>query len=160
VCFFDDPRAGHQPAGEFLSIDAVLERLDDPKFAVTQDTNYYELAAWAPILDIAIADADPPVPSANRSDTKKFNKDVDRLSRRVKSTWSSIDTGGSGFASRLVAKNNWQLLEKALSYIVRTHPPTRVGILNSPVKKREDNINQRKFLARFLRNGQPPAPWE
>lgn len=156
VFFFDEPWRGGQHPDDHVAIPAIIDRLDDDDFFVNRDTDYYELAAHALILTITIGDGCPPSPSSVPAVVKRFDEDVDRLCRKVKGIWSSIDTGGAAYVSRLEARTAWQNLEHQLPHVVRTRPPPKTGILDLPRDKEDPcQPKQRKFMAKFFKKESP-----
>lgn len=156
VLFFDEHwRGAHHPDDQ-VDIPSIIHRLEEDDFFVNRETDYYELAAHALILTIAIGDGCPPSPSGDSSVVKKFDEDVDKLCRKVKVIWSGIDTGGAAYVSRLEARTAWQNLEHQLPHVVRTRPPPKTGILDVP-RDNEDPFQpkQRKFMAKFLKRESP-----
>ena len=152
--FFDDPHLGSTHPDETVSIPSVISRLRDGEIKIGRDTDYSELGALACILSLAIGDGCPPTASDGgpaEEAVKKFDQGVDELGRIVKALWSSIDTGGAAYLSRLEARTNWQNLQYLLPHVVRTRPPTRTGILDSPAEEDPFAPRQRKFMARFLK---------
>ncbi|KAL1882067.1 hypothetical protein VTK73DRAFT_2476 [Phialemonium thermophilum] len=152
VYIFDDPRKGVRHPDEVISVRDMLEQLEcDERFIVRRDTDFYELAALASILTVAIADGGSPPEESEAA--RRFDEDVDRLGRYVKGIWSAIDTGGAAYMSRLEARTSWQNLQHQLPFVVRTRPPPKSRILDLPDREAEDPFQsrQRKFMEKFLK---------
>lgn len=158
VCFFDEPWRASQHPDDNVNIPAIIDRLEDGKFVVGRETDYYELAAYASILTIAIGDGCGPAPSDDPGMVRQFDDDVDMLCKRVKRIWSVIDTGGAAYISRLEARTAWQNLQHQLPHVVRTRPPPKTGILDLPNDKEDPFLpKQRNFMAKFFRKESPIA---
>lgn len=152
VCFFDEPWRASEHPDDNIEISTIIDRLDDEEFVVGRETDYYELAAYASILNIAIGDGCGPAPSDDPGVARQFDENVDRLCKRVKTVWSVIDTGGAAYISRLEARTAWQNLQHQLPHVVRTRPPPKTGILDMP-NDHEDAFlpKQRSFMAKFFK---------
>ncbi|EAA35396.2 hypothetical protein GE21DRAFT_165 [Neurospora crassa] len=147
----------HDPSQTF-SFPLLLSYLDiSPHFQTTRSSSsadYFVLSAQTDLLRISIGDGDPPPPSSSSSgsgslpfpksttttttsttttlnpETKSHNRQIDLLTRRIRTLWSNIhdQSGSTAEISRLEAKVKLKDLERKLEWAVRTKPVSRTNI--------------------------------
>ncbi|EGO51488.1 hypothetical protein NEUTE1DRAFT_88950 [Neurospora tetrasperma FGSC 2508] len=124
----------------------------------SSSADYFVLSAQTDLLRISIGDGNPPPPppfsssyavahhdpsplpfpksttsssaSTTNPETKSHNRQIDLLTRRIRTLWSNIhdQSGSTAEISRLEAKVKLKDLERKLEWAVRTKPVSRTNI--------------------------------
>ena len=103
-----------------MDLRSVAHHLREPQFEIHNGTDYAQLAALTGALSIGIDDGDPPIPSSDPSAEADFNKNVDVLSHRLKSMFTSIVDTGASHMGRTEAKAVLESFHSCLSHAMRT----------------------------------------
>ncbi|RYP07439.1 hypothetical protein DL765_009150 [Monosporascus sp. GIB2] len=142
-----------------LGAAAVQQRLSRPDFAIRPTTDFEELRALVWLLDAAVGDAscfllpspppkgDPPDADGNRAEQERrsrFDADVDALTFRLRALHDGIHD--NGLLARKEAKAAIDAVSKRLTYAVRTRPPAKTSIFDSPATDDVDLPRQRDFM--------------
>lgn len=120
--FFQDEHYLTKSATDLLDLRSVSEKLQNPGFAIRNDTNYPELAAIIGILSIGIDRGDPPLQSSDEHEKISFDADVDLLASRIGEMFTSIVDTGASHMKRTEAKEMLEAFHSKLLYAVRTKP--------------------------------------
>ncbi|KAK3393076.1 hypothetical protein B0H63DRAFT_8821 [Podospora didyma] len=156
VFVFDDPQRARARPEDNFSMRAVMDRLEADEFIVDRNyTDFYELAALALLLGVAIGDGNPP--TGGKEAINQYNAEVDEVARRLKIMHCSINVQGPGFASRLDARTSLEDLERKLEYVVRTRPRPKTNIFG--IEQSEDKTERPKqelFMKKFFAKDRPP----
>ena len=118
--------ASHPPST--ISINDITQTLQHQNFRVDPRTNYDDLTARIGILDIC-ADAGDLSHEATDAQKDDFNRDVDRLTSRLRNLGASIVDTGPLNMGRTEAKEVIDSMLRRLSYAVRKQPPPRHTLL-------------------------------
>ena len=102
---------------------------------IDSTTDYAHLTSLISILNICLDTGNPPPPPMTsdfrKEDEKKFNKEVDDLSAKLKELSAKIVDTGSLNMGRTEAKEAIDSFLRRLNYTVRTRPPPRKTIAGS-----------------------------
>ncbi|KAK3330994.1 hypothetical protein B0H66DRAFT_467720 [Apodospora peruviana] len=171
IFVFDDLQRGESPPEESFHMRAVLDRLESDDHGVfvvdRHRADYFELAALAGLLGIAIGDGNPPSPATSGSTSaptagsattvRQYNADVDELAKKIKVMWSNIQAQGAAYASRMDARVMLKDLERRLQHATRTRPPPKddiiFGIKSGEEYDGEERPKQQRFMKRFFQQG-------
>ncbi|KAI9750962.1 MAG: hypothetical protein M4579_006242, partial [Chaenotheca gracillima] len=131
--------------------------LESPRFAISQTTNYTNLAALTSILDIALDNGrtppstfttnptDTPAPTHPQTpvpaSTSEFNKQVDALAQAVKQNFTRIIDTGASHMTRTEAKENLDRLHVRLVYAVRTKAKKKRDLFQSQIRNGDVDVN-------------------
>jgi len=153
MCFYlNDVSYAETHSHSIMDIDRFIQRLEDPCFVPTLETDYKELTALILILDIALDDGrSTKVDLSDAAAETKFNKDVDALAATIKDIMTSIGTPGPGFVSRIDAKEVLEVVSQRITDTVRSKSkPKHTWFNDSEEKKVEDMRLEQKGMANFL----------
>ena len=118
--FFHDQHYLTKSTANLLDLRSISTKLEDPGFAIRNDTEYPELAAVIGILSIGIDRGDPPPPNSDEPEKASFNEDVDLLATRIGDMFTSIVDTGAAHLKRTEAKEMLEAFHSKLLYAVRT----------------------------------------
>lgn len=118
--FFEDASFLSKPTKSLLDLRSVAHHLQGPQFAIRNDTDYSDLAASIAILSIAVDDGDQTQAGTDKQEGIAFNQDIDMLSRRIYTMFTSIVDTGASHMKRTEAKEVIEGFHSRLQYAVRT----------------------------------------
>jgi hypothetical protein len=139
------------PSHKTFSLTRIIAQLDEPRFEISDKTDYLNLGALIAIMDIAVengqsADLD----GENEAREETFNQEIDILGARIKMIWSSINDGGTAFISRSEAKEVMESVRYRLTYAVRTKQKPKESVFDTP-RDEEDLQKQSTFMKNFFK---------
>jgi len=160
VFLFEDLTRARQSAENVITVAEITKHLkEDDRFRIHNHTEYDDLLALVNFLDITIDDA----ARGHLEDAaarKEFDSGIDGLIKQVETMERKIDsTPGSSQTSRIDTKTALQCLQHRLTHAVRTRPPRKTRIFDSPSPKKDTNLpKQQNFMKGFLAS--KPRPLE
>ncbi|TAQ88932.1 hypothetical protein B7494_g2733 [Chlorociboria aeruginascens] len=134
------------------NIYAFIERLSEPIYAATPQTDYRELSAQILLLNIAVDDAQSiEIDLTDAEEEMQFNNDIERLAASVRSI--QIPNAGAAYISRVEAKEILELVAHRIADTLRTKPKPRTSIFDEPTKKIENLERERHGMKKFVSRG-------
>jgi len=154
--FFDETKYISSAPHDTFDLTEVTEELKKPKFAVTKDTDYPELAAVMSILNIAIDNGLSFRHEVTNPEVEvNFNREVDILAARIKQIWGSINDAGAAFMSRSYAKEMMEGLRMRLELTIRTKPKPKLSIFDTDEPDEDRPVLKQTTLSRKLFQKKP-----
>ena len=121
-----------------------------PFFKVRQKMDFQHLGDFMSLLDIVVDDGDPPENLHDTEIEKRFNKEVDELSKVIREMTSRIvDTSASDMV-RTETKEIMVALEARLHYAVRTKPRPKKSLFGEV-----RNVEESKFMKKYVKSTAP-----
>ncbi|KAI5290491.1 hypothetical protein KEM54_001381 [Ascosphaera aggregata] len=125
------------------------ENGDSNSSDIDETVNYYELAALASIVNIAIDNArSTSEPFSSKEEETRFNKQVNDLAGIIKRIFSNIQDSGASHLKRLEAKERLQMLYYRVLYGVRTHEIKKKSAFVMKSREGGDSDLMAKFLGK------------
>ncbi|KAH6697628.1 hypothetical protein F5X68DRAFT_257758 [Plectosphaerella plurivora] len=157
--FLGDPSKARQHPDQATLLSEVLERLGRDDFKITRKTDYLCLRARMRMLDIAIDDGALAQREEGFEGEKRFNEDIDEVSRRLRDIWGSINDAGALYLTRTQAKSTIDCMQKRLTYAERTKPVPKQSVFDIP-RKQDDtpSVKSKLFMQKFIGNLKKPRP--
>ncbi|KAH8880160.1 hypothetical protein GQ53DRAFT_849131 [Thozetella sp. PMI_491] len=138
-----------------LDMVEVFSRLDDPEFVIRPETDYFDLAALAATLALAIGDGDKPDVIVGNPGVAQRDTNIDAVAQKLKEIESRIHFSTmNNTVPRMASKSQLGNLQMILTRITRSREPPELGIMASPEAiARRDIPKQRNFMQKFLEKG-------
>jgi hypothetical protein len=146
---FDDLELARKDPDKVVTVQKLIDRLDEDDFALSQDTDFAELQAKILFLDTALDDGCF-VKTDDPNDEKQFNEDIDELVRRLREFWKEINDSGMKL-SRTELKSTIDWVRQRLMYSVRTKKKAKSSIFDTHTKEDKSLPKQREYMTNFLR---------
>ncbi|KAH6894064.1 hypothetical protein B0T10DRAFT_456316 [Thelonectria olida] len=146
---FDDPELAQKDPDKAVTVQKLIDRLDQDDFALSQDTDFTELQASILFLNTALDDGHF-VKTDDPNDEKQFNEDIDELVRRLREIWKEINDSGMKL-SRTELKSTIDWVRQRLMYSVRTKKKAKSSIFDTHTKEDKSLPKQREYMTNFLR---------
>lgn len=131
-----------------------MQVLSGPRFQISRNTDYVQLAALISLLGIAIGDgsaadldvSDPQV-------EEEYNSDLDELAYQLKIIWSNINDRGTLSPSRIHTKRTVEKLRNRLLEMTRTRLKPKQSMFDLPGQggDREGALKQSAFMTKHFR---------
>ncbi|KAL8784095.1 MAG: hypothetical protein Q9213_004154 [Squamulea squamosa] len=100
--------------------ETITQHLNQPRFVISSETDYPDLAAAIAILAIGLDNGDPPLVEASKEAITAFNDDLDMLAQRIKVLFTQIIASGASHMKRNEAKDVLESFYTCLVHAVRT----------------------------------------
>ncbi|KAJ4386654.1 hypothetical protein N0V93_009552 [Gnomoniopsis smithogilvyi] len=149
VFFFDELSRAEKKPEDTVNIRAIIDRLDDPQFTISAETDYRELAGLMLLLNIALGDAASAKVTPEMC--KDFDADVDELTASMKSMYTRVMPQSHGIhVSRIEAKSAMEMIRDRLVYQLRTKKKPRIADM-IPADEEDPSLpKQQMFMKGFL----------
>ncbi|KFY29462.1 hypothetical protein V493_02354 [Pseudogymnoascus sp. VKM F-4281 (FW-2241)] len=152
--FCQDCDLTQKPAEEKLEMRKLVQVLSGPRFQISRNTDYVQLAALISLLEIAIGDgsaADLDVNDPQLVD--EYNSNLDKLAYQLKVISSSIVDRGTLSPSRIHTKRTVERLRNLLLENTRTRLKPKHSIFDLPgqAEDREGALKQSAFMTKHFR---------
>lgn len=135
-----------------MDLNLFIDRLDDEAFDATAETDYRELAALISLLDIAVDDArSVDLDLTDRKTESRFDDDIEAFSAAIKGVIRSIGNPGTGFISKIEAREVLMLVSQRVGDTLRSRPKARQTIWDVPRATTAESLDsERDFMKGFL----------
>ncbi|KAI5464477.1 hypothetical protein BGZ63DRAFT_421506 [Mariannaea sp. PMI_226] len=144
---FEDPELSRQDPDKVVTIRALANRLDRDDFRFKSNTDFTELQAGITFFDAALDDGCFS-PTGDLEDEKRFNQDVDELTKRLRELWKEINDSGMKL-SRTELKSTIEWVRQRLMYSVRTRKKAKNSIFDrEDVSLPKQQAYMKSFLSR------------
>lgn len=132
-----------------ITMRGVINRLNEPDFAVSTKTDFEELQASILLLNIAVDDGSF-VAMGDLDDEKKFNAEVDELATRLREMWRKINDSGMKL-DRTQAKSVIEWVQQRMSHSVRTRRKVKKSVFDTAAQKDDPFLpQQQSYMRNFL----------
>ncbi|KAH8684860.1 hypothetical protein BGZ60DRAFT_366389 [Tricladium varicosporioides] len=153
MCFyFDDLSYSQTHSYTSTNLDKFIDRIEDPIFKTTPETDYRELGSLIALLDIAVDDGrSPGLDLTDKVSAEHFDEDVDYLVAIIKEVMRGIGNPGAAFISKIEAKEKIELVSQRIADTIRSKPKPRLTHFDMHHGKLGDNLKAEKAgMSSFL----------
>lgn len=128
MCFyFGDPSYSQAHSHTSTNLDKFIDRIENPIFKTTPETDYRELGSLIALLDIAVDDGrSPGLDLTDKVSAEHFDEDVDYLVAIIKEVMRGIGNPGAAFISKIEAKEKIELVSQRIADTMRSKPKPKL----------------------------------
>lgn len=148
--FLDDASYLSKGHHEFLYLGSVSQRLTQPDYTVSRETDFANLTASISMLSVGVDNGDPPLAGFNRKAERSFDERIDMLSYEIKSINERIVDTGAAHMRRTQAKQVLEGFHSRLLYAIRTTPPAKKSMFGDMTKDDDVIKKQKDFMKKHM----------